>query len=371
VESVVVVEYRWKGGNGGEIINDIQRGGNLYKRPRFQRERDIQVVTSNGMIGPGEVTSPAHSVLGSFLQALAVTSSCHCLLCWGRSGEQGEADLERSAQPDAIAQSPSTQALTENADRHQTNTSTFPSVLHPGAHTQNEGVNATRNWWRAVGSNKTGKRAIEYTDRVWSGSRCRWGWKRELIVRLGRRWARVFPWRVLVPDRSEVVPRMLGGSIVRGGRKRPLVQSVVPGRFGTAEGYFLVESAEPLHFHLCLSETCLHLLSRLLEVHDVISSSFQERNLAALLVGDWQDVLQPGISVAEFVSTTLFRLDTLPSGGFLPGVGKMFSEGDTHHWIFFVRDRATAATTTRGASGGRSRIISYRASVGKAVTAAR
>jgi len=47
---------------------------------------------------------------------------------------------------------------------------------------------------------------------------------------------------------------------------------VVRGRLGAAEGDFLVESAESLHFHLCLGETLLHLLIRLLEVHDMIGS---------------------------------------------------------------------------------------------------
>jgi len=166
------------------------------------------------------------------------------------------------------------------------------------------------------------------------------------------------------------MPRVLGGPVLWSGREWSLVQRVVPG-LGATEGDFLVESAESLHFHLCLGETLLHLLIRLLEVHDMIGSSFQEGNLAALLVRDGQDVFQPGISVTEFVSAALFRLDTLPSGGFLPGVGKMFSEGDAHHWIFFVRDRATAATTTGGTGGGWGGIISYGASVGEAVTAAR
>jgi hypothetical protein len=149
-----------------------------------------------------------------------------------------------------------------------------------------------------------------------------------------------------------------------------LVWGVVRGLFGTTEGYFLVESAESLHFHLCLGETCLHLHVRLFEVHDMVGSSFQKRNLATLLVGDGQDIFESGISVTEFVSATLFRLDALPSSGLLPGVGKMFSEGDTHHWIFFVRDRAAAAATTRGAGRGGGRVVSYGASVGKAVTAA-
>ena len=83
-----------------EIIDDIRRGYNLYKRPRFQRERDIEVVTSNDMDGPGEVASPTHSVSGSILRALAerqVASVCRC-----RGEEQREVDLGRSAQPDAI-----------------------------------------------------------------------------------------------------------------------------------------------------------------------------------------------------------------------------------------------------------------------------
>jgi len=102
-----------------------------------------------------------------------------------------------------------------------------------------------------------------------------------------------------------------------------------------------------------------------------VQTSFQKGNLATLLVGDGQDIFQSGISVAKFVSAALFCLDTLPSGGFLPGVGKVFSEGDAHHWIFFVGDGTTAATTTRAAGGGGGRVISYRASVGKAVTATR
>ena len=102
VEDVVVSGYRWKGGNGGEIIDDIRRGYNLYKRPRFQRERDIEVATSDDMSGPGEVASPAHSASGSILQALAVTSSPERLSHRCRSEEQREADLGRSAQPGAI-----------------------------------------------------------------------------------------------------------------------------------------------------------------------------------------------------------------------------------------------------------------------------
>jgi len=68
-----------------------------------ERERDIDVVTSNDMSGPGEVAPLAHSVPGSSLQALAATSSRDCLLHRCRSEKQREIDLGRSAQPDAIA----------------------------------------------------------------------------------------------------------------------------------------------------------------------------------------------------------------------------------------------------------------------------
>ena len=64
---------------------------------------------------------------------------------------------------------------------------------------------------------------------------------------------------------------MLGRSVVWGGRYWSLVQGVVRGQLGT-KGDFLVESAESLDFHLDLGETCLHLVIRLLEMHDVVSS---------------------------------------------------------------------------------------------------
>jgi len=101
--NVVMNGYRWKGGNRGKIIDDIRRGYNLYKRPRFQNERDTEVVTSNDMFGPGEVASPARSVSESILQALAVTFESRMFVVVASQREQGETDLGRSAQPDAIA----------------------------------------------------------------------------------------------------------------------------------------------------------------------------------------------------------------------------------------------------------------------------
>lgn len=101
-EGVTMSGYKWKGGNGEEIINDIRRGYNLYKRPRFQRE-GMSKLWLQTMSGPGEVASPAHSVSGSILQAPAVPSSHECLSYRCCSEKQREADLGRSARPDAIA----------------------------------------------------------------------------------------------------------------------------------------------------------------------------------------------------------------------------------------------------------------------------
>jgi len=131
-----------------EIISDIRRGDNLYKRPRFQTERVIAAVTSNGIIGSGEVAPPAHCASDSILRALAVTyRPC--------SGSERRPTWGRSAQPDAIAPRPlqpklCPKALAGIGRAHRCP----PSVLHPGLDPQNEGINATRNWRKAVGSNK-------------------------------------------------------------------------------------------------------------------------------------------------------------------------------------------------------------------------
>jgi len=61
------------------------------------KERDIEFVTSDGIVGPGEVASPAHSVSGSILQALAVTSSRECLSDRCRCGNKGRFTWGRSA----------------------------------------------------------------------------------------------------------------------------------------------------------------------------------------------------------------------------------------------------------------------------------
>src|ERR1700742_4870824 len=100
------------------------------------------------------------------------------------------------------------------------------------------------------------------------------------------------------------MPRELGGAVVRGSGERPLIQRVVRGRLGPAEGYFLVESAESLHFHLCLGETLLHLLIRLLKRNDMIGSYEEEIRIVAT----WADTGDKPRSKRE--TLLLFWLET-------------------------------------------------------------
>lgn len=75
----------------------------------------------------------------------------------------------------------------------------------------------------------------------------------------------------MATDSGKVVSWVLGRPVVWGSREWSLVHIVVPWQLARTERDFLVESAESLDFHLSLGETCLHLLIRLLEVHDVVS----------------------------------------------------------------------------------------------------
>jgi hypothetical protein len=48
-----------------------------------------------------------------------------------------------------------------------------------------------------------------------------------------------------------------------------------------------------------------------LQVLDVGSGTVQERNLARLLVGDGEGVLEAAVAVPELIASPLLRLDTL------------------------------------------------------------
>lgn len=56
-------------------------------------------------------------------------------------------------------------------------------------------------------------------------------------------------------------------------------------------------------------------------------TSFEQGNLAALLIGNGEGVFELCIAVSELVSSPLFCLDSLPAGGFLARVGEVLDEG--------------------------------------------
>lgn len=83
----------------------------IYTSVQGSKKRwDIQVVTPDGIIGPGEVASPAHSVSGSILQALAVTSSRECLCVGVVAASKGRSTLDVRRNQSRTSPSPATQA---------------------------------------------------------------------------------------------------------------------------------------------------------------------------------------------------------------------------------------------------------------------
>ena len=69
--------------------------------------------------------------------------------------------------------------------------------------------------------------------------------------------------------------------------------------------------SETLSFSLSLLKPHGELTLGHLKVLDVGGSAVEKRNLAGLLVGDWERVLEAAVALAEFVTSTLFRLDAL------------------------------------------------------------
>ena len=70
--------------------------------------------------------------------------------------------------------------------------------------------------------------------------------------------------------------------------------------------------AELLNLVLGLLEPCLKLLCSHLEVLDVGGSAVEKGNLAHLLVGDGESILEPAVTVTKFIMTSrLLRLDAL------------------------------------------------------------
>ena len=62
---------------------------------------------------------------------------------------------------------------------------------------------------------------------------------------------------------------------------------------------------------LCLLEPRLELLLSHLQVLDVSGGAVQQRNLAGLLVGDGESILEATVAVPELIASPLLRLDAL------------------------------------------------------------
>jgi len=81
--------------------------------------------------------------------------------------------------------------------------------------------------------------------------------------------------------------------------------------FGSTEHEGLVHLSETLSFSFSLLKPHGELTLGHLKVLDVGGSAIEKRDLAGLLVGDGKRVLEAAVTLSEFVTPSLFRLDTL------------------------------------------------------------
>ena len=83
--------------------------------------------------------------------------------------------------------------------------------------------------------------------------------------------------------------------------------------------------AESLNLVLGLLEPRLKLLCGHLEVLDVGGSAVEKGNLARLLVGDGESILEPAVTIAKFITTSLLRLDALTADSLAADIGGVSS----------------------------------------------
>jgi hypothetical protein len=81
--------------------------------------------------------------------------------------------------------------------------------------------------------------------------------------------------------------------------------------FGSTEHEGFVNLSEALSFSFSLLKPHGELTLGHLEVLDMGGSAIEKGNLAGLLVGDGQRVLEAAVALPKFVTPTLLRLDTL------------------------------------------------------------
>jgi len=127
---------------------------------------------------------------------------------------------------------------------------------------------------------------------------------------------------------------------------------------GGAKHQCLVDGAKSLNLVLGLLEPRLKLLGGHLEVLDVGGGAVEKRNLARLLVGDREGILESAVAITKFIATPLLRLDALAADRLTAGIG-IASGGDRRLEVVviligvIVPRRLAPLSLRRGASGGR------------------
>lgn len=136
-----------------------------------------------------------------------------------------------------------------------------------------------------------------------------------------------------------------------------------------AEHERLVNISEPRNLGLSLLEPLLELLGSDLQVLDVGGGPIEQRNLAGLLVRDWQRILEPAVSFPQLVPPALLRLDALTTDGLAALVSAHAGDVDGGE-VFVIIVAVVVASrvpplghgpSTRSRRGGRDRVESVRA----------
>ena len=83
--------------------------------------------------------------------------------------------------------------------------------------------------------------------------------------------------------------------------------------------------AKSLNLVFSLLEPRLELLCGHLEVLDMSSCAVEEGNLARLLVGDREGILEPAVAIAKLVATSLLGLDALTTDRLAANIGSVSS----------------------------------------------
>jgi hypothetical protein len=117
---------------------------------------------------------------------------------------------------------------------------------------------------------------------------------------------------------------------------------------GSAKHQSLVNGAESLNFVLGLLEPRLKLLGGHLEILDVGGSAVEEGNLAWLLVGDGECVLETTVTVTKLITTPLLRLDALTTNGLTADIGSASSRDRGLELIIVLVGIIIAGLSSRG-----------------------